>query len=145
MSYFPNNMPRPEPTMDEAAFWNFCKDRSLRFQSCVQCGTLRHPPIPMCHLCQSCEVNYREVHTDAEVYSFTVVRHASHPAVAEKLPYVVAVVEFPTMPGVRLITNLTDIHPTQVRIGMQCTIWWDDIGEGMFIPRFRPITKIATA
>jgi hypothetical protein len=23
-------------------------------------------------------------------------------------------------------------------IGMRVQLWWDDIGEGMFIPRFKP-------
>lgn len=143
MSYFPADMPRPEPTADEAGFWEYCKKRSLRFQSCARCGTLRHPPIAMCHACQSCETNYVEAPAQARVYSYTVVRHASHPAVEKMLPYVVAVVDFPQMPGVRLITNLTDIDPKKVSIGMPCTLWWDDVGDGMFIPRFRPVETAA--
>ncbi|MBK0392557.1 Zn-ribbon domain-containing OB-fold protein [Ramlibacter algicola] len=137
MSYFPDDMPRPEPTMDEAGFWEFCKDRSLRFQACTSCGTLRHPPLPMCPHCQSCGIDWKEAPPDAEVYSYTVVRHASHPAVTPRLPYVVAVVEFPALPGVRLITNITDIDPGAVRIGLPVKLWWDDIGEGMHVPRFR--------
>lgn len=82
---------------------------------------------------------------EAVIYSYTVVRHASHAAVIEKLPYVVAVVEFPMMPGVRLISNLTDMDPEQVKIGMRCTLWWDDIGGDMFVPRFRPLQATATA
>jgi uncharacterized OB-fold protein len=143
MSYFPADMPRPEPTMDEAAFWDYCSKRSLRFQSCAQCATLRHPPIPMCYRCHSCETNYVEAPMEAQVYSYTVVHHASHPAVTTKLPYVVAVVEFPTLPGVRLITNLTDVEPGEVKIGMRCSLWWDDIGDGMFVPRFRPLAQVA--
>ena len=137
MSYFPDDMPRPEPSIDEAGFWEFCKERSLRFQSCTQCGTLRHPPLPMCPRCQSCGTEWKAAPEEAEVYSFTVVHHASHPAVAARLPYVVAVVEFPAMPGVRLITNITDIDPREVRVGLRVKLWWDDVGDGMHVPRFR--------
>lgn len=138
MGYFPEDMPRPEPAPDEAGFWSHCRQRSLRFQCCVACGTLRHPPLPMCPACQSCETAWKEAPAQAEVYSFTVVHHASHPAVATRVPYVVAVLEFPGYPGVRLISNLTDLDPAQVRIGQRVTLWWDDVGDGMFLPRFRP-------
>ena len=142
MSYFPSDMPRPEPNMDEAEFWEHCKRRSLRFQACASCGTLRHPPLPMCHRCNSCDVDWKPAPEEAVVYTYTVVRHAGHKAVAERLPYVVGVVEFPGMPGVRLITNLTDIDPTQVSIGMRVRLWWDDIGDGMHVPRFSPLTEV---
>ena len=142
MSYFPADMPRPEPNADEAGFWAHCKERSLRFQSCAACGTLRHPPMPMCFRCQSCETAWKEAPEEATVYSYTVVRHAGHTAVTARLPYVVAVVEFATMPGVRLITNLTDIDPTQVAIGMKVRLWWDDIGDGMQVPRFAPAERL---
>jgi uncharacterized OB-fold protein len=47
------------------------------------------------------------------------------------------VLEFPGCPGVRLISNLTDVDPAEVRIGQRVTLWWDDVGDGMFLPRFR--------
>jgi len=74
----------------------------------------------------------------AEVFSFTVIHHASHAAVADNLPYVVGLVTFPGLPGVKLVTNITDIPPSDIRIGMPLTLWWDDIGDGMHLPRFRP-------
>jgi uncharacterized OB-fold protein len=67
-----------------------------------------------------------------------VVHHANHPAVVAKVPYVAGLVTFPDLPGVRLITNITDIAPEQVTIGAEVALWWDDIGEGMWVPRFRP-------
>jgi uncharacterized OB-fold protein len=73
------------------------------------------------------------------VYTFNVVHHASHPAVAQNLPYVGALIVFADMPGVRLISNVTNCVPSSVRIGMKVRVWWDDIGDGMFVPRFRPV------
>lgn len=138
MAYFPDDMPRPEPTMDDAAFWAACAKRRLRFQACAACGRLRHPPTPVCGACHATAVKWVDAPEEAEVYSFTVVHHASHPAVVPKLPYVVAVVTFPALPGVRLVTNITDVDPADVGIGMKLALWWDDIGEGMHVPRFRP-------
>jgi uncharacterized OB-fold protein len=79
-----------------------------------------------------------EAPSSAVVYTFCVVHHPNHPAVASRVPYVVGVVEFPSLPGVRLVTNITDVAHSAVRIGMPVSIWWDDIGGGMFVPRFRP-------
>lgn len=141
MPYFPNEMPRPVPAMNDTEFLRGCEKRHLRFQACAACGILRHPPMPICSQCHSTAEKWVEAPTTAKVYSFTVVHHASHPAVKTSLPYVVALLEFPALPGVRLISNITHVDPSEVRIGMQVDLWWDDIGEGMFLPRFRPMEK----
>lgn len=139
MAHFSKEMPRPEPNMDDAGFWQGCADRSLVFQACGQCGTLRHPPVPMCPTCHSTSVKWIKAPQHGEIFTFTVVSHASHEAVTPQLPYVVAVVQFPALPGVRLVTNITDIASGDVRIGMPVQLWWDDIGDGMHLPRFKPV------
>ena len=139
MSYFPDTMPQPTPVMYEADFWNACKEKHLRFQSCADCGHLRHPPTPICPQCHSTNIKWVDAPEEAEVFSFTVVHHASHPAVKAKLPYVVGILTFEGMDGVRLVSNVTDIPTDQVKIGMKVKIWWDDIGDGNFVPRFRPV------
>lgn len=143
MAYFPPEMPRAEPDFNDRDYWAHLGRRELRFQACAQCGTLRHPPGPMCPSCLSTEVKWVQAPPSARLFTFTVVHHASHPAVSERLPYVVALVEFDGMPGVRLVTNLTEIDPKAVRIGMPIELWWDDTGDGQVVPRFRP--AMATA
>ena len=139
MGYFSDDMPVPSPNMDDAGFWEHCARRELRFQACADCGLLRHPPIPMCGACGSARVNWVAAPQEAEVYTYTVVHHASHECVASRLPYVVAVVSFPGLGDVRLITNITDIDPAQVRIGMRLRMWWDTLSDGSHVPRFRPL------
>jgi uncharacterized OB-fold protein len=140
MAYFPSTMPGPTPNFDDREFWQACERRQLLFQTCADCGKPRHPPGPVCPSCRSLRTKWTEPEGLAEVYTYTVVHHASHEAVKERLPYVVGVVTFPDLPGVRLVTNITDIEPSLVRVGMQVRLWWDEIGGGMFIPRFSPIT-----
>lgn len=143
MAYFPEDMPRPDPDWDDRGFWDNCREQKLRFQACGNCGLLRHPPRPMCGNCQFTEVRWVEAPEEARVYSYNVVHYVSHPAVANSVPYVGAVLEFEGMPGVRLVTNITDIDTKAVRIGMTVRLWWDDIGDGMHVPRFRPIGDTA--
>ncbi|WP_417514989.1 Zn-ribbon domain-containing OB-fold protein [Minwuia sp.] len=138
MAYFPESMPGIDPTMDEAAFFAHCRNRELKFQACGTCGQVRHPPTPVCFACHSTRVAWIAAPPDAEVFSFTVVHYASHPAVSESLPYVVGLVTFPDMPGVKLVTNITDVPTDQVHVGMRVSLWWDDVGEGLFLPRYRP-------
>ena len=143
MAYFPADMPRAEPDFNDRDYWAFLGQRQLRFQACASCGLLRHPPGPMCPQCLSTDVKWVDAPPSATLFSFTVVHHASHPAVRGKLPYVVALVEFDGLPGVRLVSNLTDIDPQAVRIDMPLALWWDDMGEGQVVPRFRPATASA--
>ena len=144
MAYFPADMPEPVPTLDDAAFWDHCAAQRLRFQSCAACELPRHPPTPVCSNCGSTRVRWVEAPEHATVFTFTVVHHASHPAVTGRLPYVVAGVDFPELPNVRLVTNVTDAEPAEVRVGMSVHLWWDRLADGdargrpRYLPRFRP-------
>lgn len=138
MAIFPAGMPAPQPNFDDRGFWESCNEKRLRFQCCAQCATARHPPTPVCARCRSLEQAWKETAGRGTVYSYTVIHHASHEAVKPNLPYVVAVVEFDDVPGVRLVTNVTDVPPRDVRIGMRVELWWDRIGDASFLPRCRP-------
>lgn len=141
MAYFSEAMPAPHPNFDDRDFWAACAEKRLQFQACAECSTARHPPTPVCPHCRSFKVTWKLTAGRAEVYTHTTVHHASHEAVKPSLPYVVAVVTFPDVPGVRLVTNVTDIDPKEVRIGMALALWWDVIGDGMHIPRFKPASS----
>jgi hypothetical protein len=144
MAYFPESMPRPSPTMDDAGFWDSCRRQRLSFQACSDCEVPRHPPTPVCAHCHSLRSKWVPVSGRGEVYTFTVVHHASHPAVKDKLPYVGALITFDDLPGVRLVSNVTHCDPADVRIGMKLDLWWDDIGGDQHVPRFRPRRESAT-
>lgn len=136
--YFGAQMPVPVPQLDDTAFWRSCNERVLRFQACADCARLRHPPIPMCPHCRSVRVTWRPAPEQARVFSFTVIHHGVHTALAGRLPYVVVVLEFDGMEGVRLVSNLTDVDPREIRIGQMVALYWDEIAERRYLPRFRP-------
>ncbi len=138
MALFPENMPRVEPEMDDADFWQHCREQRLCFQTCGNCGKVRHPPTPVCGVCHSTDVTWTEAPAVAELYSYTVVHYPSHAAVRESLPYTVGLITFPDLPGVRLVSNVTDCPRAELAIGMVLELWWDDDGTGQFLPRFRP-------
>jgi uncharacterized OB-fold protein len=137
MSFFGAAQLLPRPNADDAPFWAHCAEHRLAFQQCLDCGQVTHPPIGACPRCQSLRRDWVDAPADARVYSFTWVHTAGHESVAGALPYNVAVVEFPALGQVRLVTNVLDVRPGELAIGDAVTLAWDDAGDGMRLPRFR--------
>lgn len=130
-------LPSPVPTIDDAPFWQSCREQVLRFQRCAACRRFRHPPGPGCPACASLASAWETASDDAELFAFTVVRHAVSPALLPFIPYNIAVVAFPALDGVRLISNVTDVPPEELRIGLQLVLDWQEAPNGIPLPRFR--------
>lgn len=137
MSYLPAETPFPPPEPWEQPFWDFCGQRSLRFQSCARCGVIRHPPMPVCAACHALESKWLAADSDVELFTYTVVHHPNHPALVASTPYNAALVIFPRMQGVRLVTNIVDCPNQDLRIGMPLSLVWDEPVPGRVLPRFR--------
>ena len=137
MGYFSSAFPRVVPTLDDHRFWELCAERRLCFQRCSACGRFRHPLMPICPSCQSAALTWVEVAGQGRIFSHTFVHHASHPAPADALPYNVVLVEFAECGGVRLISNVMDASPDDLRIGRLVTLAWDEGAGGQPLPRFR--------
>lgn len=101
-----------------AGFFAALQRQALAFPHCPDCDRFHWYPMKRCPHCGSQAVEWREVRGEGEVFSWTAVRHAFDPAYADRLPYVVALVEFPDAPGVRLVTNIA-ADPDSLRIGMK--------------------------
>ncbi len=115
-------------------FWDAAKERRLVAPKCSDCGTFRLPPTPYCPECQSKSVDWVELSGKAEVYSFAVVHgFPGYPDVT----LVPVVVDLPDAPGARLVTNLIDVDPADVEIGMQLTVDFHPITDGWMLPVFR--------
>lgn len=134
--YLPASLPTPAPDPWETRFWAFCADRRLMFQSCAACGRVRHPPVPVCPHCRSTEEVWLEAGDDAELFTWTVVRHPSHPDLVGRVPYVVAIAAFPSLQGVRLLTNLLGDPEQPLSAGMKLALVWQEQAPGLFLPRF---------
>ncbi|MGE0799112.1 MAG: Zn-ribbon domain-containing OB-fold protein [Lautropia sp.] len=136
MAYLPAAAGSPDPTIDDKPFWAYCAARELRFQQCAGCGRFRHPPAPACPSCRSFASRWVRARDEAELFSFTVVHYAAHPDVESALPYNVAIVRFPSFDDVRLVSNVIDVDPAALRIGMPLRLVWEEAGSGMPLPRF---------
>ena len=135
--YFPATFPAVSPTLDDRRFWALCAARRLCFQRCGDCGTLRHPPTPLCPRCQSQSCDWPEAPPIGTIFSFTVVHHPSHDAAKAAVPYNVVLVEFEGCDGVRLVSNVIDAAPGQLTVGAVVELAWDEGSGDQLLPRFR--------
>jgi uncharacterized OB-fold protein len=125
---------RPVISADTAFFWAGTSVGELRIQSCADCGTLRHPPGPMCMACGSPDAKYVVAAGIGEVFSFIVHRHP--PVPGKELPMVLALVELPE--GVRVLGELVGTAPESVHVGMAVEAAFIGIDDELTLPAWRP-------
>jgi uncharacterized OB-fold protein len=136
-SYLPDLGGIAAPQLPEhVRFWEFCARRELRFQRCGACKRWRHPPAPVCPHCGSPECTWELAPPRAELFSYTVVHHASTPALRDHVPYNVAIVAFPDLIDIRIVSNVIDARPDQLRIGMSLKLVWQEQAPGRMLPLF---------
>lgn len=128
-----NRNPWTEP------FWQAASAHRLVVPRCGACGRHRMPPSPFCPRCRSQAVEWREHDGRGELYSYTVIRHAVIPDVRDALPLIAAVVELHDADHVRLVGNLLDVEPEDVRIGSPVALSWYDVRDGDAVPCFHPL------
>jgi uncharacterized protein len=125
---------KPVRSRDTAFFWDGTAEGELRIQRCGACGTLRHPPGPMCPACGATNPGYVVAAGHGEVYSYVVHHHPPMPG--RELPFVVALVELAE--GVRVLGELLDVAPDDVRVGMPVEATFLPVDDDLALPAWRP-------
>lgn len=126
--------PRPGITKDNEFWFEGTKNGRLLIQRCAKCKTLRHPPGPMCPECHSLEWDTIEASGRGTVYSYVVNHYPKVPAF--DYPLLVAVIEL--QEGTRLISNLVDVDPADVTIGMTVECELVAMDDDLTLPQFHP-------
>jgi uncharacterized OB-fold protein len=138
MAYLPDTLLLP-PGPDDGEFWEHCDAGRLVFQGCAHCATVVHPPTPMCPGCQSTERAWVNAPREARVFTYTWAHSAAHESVKAVLPYNIVLVEFPALPGVRLVSNVVNVVPGELNFGDPLELAWEACANGRQLPRFRKI------
>ncbi|MBV8983495.1 MAG: bifunctional MaoC family dehydratase/OB-fold nucleic acid binding domain-containing protein [Acidimicrobiia bacterium] len=130
--------PRPVPprNQDNAFFWEGVDRGELLIQRCSACGQLRHPPRPMCPNCQALEWDTVQSSGKGEVFSFIIPHYPQVPFL--DYPYVVAVIALEE--GTRLISNVIDIDPHAVDVGMPVEVKFVKVHDELTLPLFAPVS-----
>jgi uncharacterized OB-fold protein/acyl dehydratase len=126
--------PRPALTQDNAFWFEGARQHRLLIQRCKRCGTLRHPPRPMCSECRSYEWDVVDAAGRGTVYSFVVNHYPQVPAF--DYPLAVGLIELEE--GTRLVANVSGVDPADIRVGMSVEVEWVDHDADLSLPAFRP-------
>ena len=137
--FFPDGMPPPLANATSLPFWEAAAEHRLVVQRCSDCAHTRFPPAPICPECREGAFDWLEVPGGGSVYTYTTMHR---PVAADMpLPFVIAVVALDDSGGLRMISNLVDIDPAQVEIGMRVELVWEDMSDELAVPRFRPVAR----
>jgi uncharacterized OB-fold protein len=118
--------PIPDPTT--APFWDACKEGRLMIGLCRDTGRHFFPPRGVSPFTLSPHVDLVAASGQGTLYSYTVMR--------VKEPYIAAMVELAE--GPRVFTNLVDVAPEAVRIGMALRLVFVPTEGGAPVPMFAP-------
>jgi uncharacterized OB-fold protein len=129
--------PLPSVTAEGAPFWEAARRGALATQHCLACDRQQFPPRRLCMHCGARELDWRTVSSRGEIYSFTIVHRAPEPSFLADVPYVVAVIDLPE--GGRMMTNIIDCPPGQVRVGMQVEAVFEAVNSDVTLIKFRPV------
>ncbi len=126
----------PEVTERNQHFWRGGASGRLHVQACDSCSRYLHPPTVMCRWCGSQSIRPVGVSGRGVVYSFTVNRYAWQPDLPP--PYVIALVDLVEQEGLRVMSNIVDVDPDDVTVGMEVEATFAEHGD-VFVPLFRPV------
>lgn len=137
MSESASEYTKPLPVLEGFSkdFYEFCKQGELRFQRCKACGAWRHMPREMCAECGSWEWEWAKSSGRGQVFTWTVVNRALHPAFRNSVPLAPVVVELEE--GVRLLSEVQDCAPEELKIGMPVEVVFDAVTPAISLPKFR--------
>jgi uncharacterized OB-fold protein len=128
--------PAPLLTDDNEGYWLAAAEGRLVIEQCRSCSRFHHPPRPMCPDCHSVDMQWTEVVGTGTVYSYALLHHPQHPAFSYPVPAVLVDLD----EGVRVLSNLVDIDPEQIRIGLPVEVTFEPTSHDLAVPVFRPRT-----
>jgi 3-oxo-4,17-pregnadiene-20-carboxyl-CoA hydratase alpha subunit len=127
--------PRPSLTHDQLFWFDGLKEGRLLIQKCSNCGTLRHPPGPMCRQCRSLEWHAIEAAGGGSIHSYVVVHYPQIPS----LDYPNQVVLVDLDEGVRVVANTVDTTREQLEIGARVRLEVQRCDDDLALPFFRVV------
>jgi uncharacterized protein len=122
----------PSVDADDQYFWDGVREHRLLLQQCASCGTLRHPPVPMCGVCHATEWTTSEAQGTGTVHSWVVSKPPSAPTDPGRIVVLVELTE-----GLRIVGNLVDVEQADVRNEMPVEVCFREY-DGVVLPQFRP-------
>lgn len=130
----------PRVDADGAPYWEAAGRHELRIQRCEECGTTRFYPRVLCPKCWSQEATWIETRGEGEIVSWSLIRRAPFPALADRVPYVVALVDLPE--EVRVFAHIVGAKPEETEVGAAVVVEFEAISDDVTLPVFRLASSV---
>ena len=124
-------VPVPEPSAVSAPFWDATRNRELHMQRCGDCARLVWYPRAVCPHCAGLELRWERLSGKGIVYAASVHHRAALPALADKVPYTVVLVDLEE--GARIMSNVFGQPPG---VGEAVSLAWTRLPDGRHLPAF---------
>lgn len=131
---------KPVPVPDEisAPFFDGAREGRLMLQHCTACRAWSFPVRERCPNCFAASLEWRQASGHGSLYTYTVMHQVMNPGFASSVPYNVAQIDLEE--GVRMTSNVIGIGNEALRVGMRLEAVFEDVGDGVRLPKFRPVT-----
>ena len=129
--------PLPVPTDVSRPFWDGLREHRVLVQYSPSTDRWVFYPRSLAPGSLADDLVWREVSGRATLYTFAVAHRPTAPPWADSLPQLLAVVELAE--GPRLTSELVDVSPEDVRIGMALVPVFEDVpGSDVTLLKFAP-------
>jgi uncharacterized protein len=130
---------RPEPPVTDvsAPFWEATRTGTYLLQWCTTCQLPVFFPRAVCPRCLTDTLEWRPASGRGTVYAVTVEHHAMDPRMADRVPFAVALIDLDE--GVRVMSNVVNCAPEDVRVGQAVTMVWEPLPDGRQLALFEPV------
>lgn len=139
MTELARELPSPAPAVENetAPFWEATAQGVLKLPHCDDCRQTFWQPRAICPLCQGQRISWTTASGRGTLYSYSITSRGIEDFA--ELTYVLALVELAE--GPKLLTNVVDVAPDDLRIGDELEVVFSDTGAGTALPRFRPVSR----
>jgi hypothetical protein len=129
---------RPVPVPDEisAPFFDGAREGRLMLQHCTACDGWSFPVRERCPHCFAAKPEWRAASGKGTLYTFAIMHQVMNPGFAKDVPYNVSQIDLAE--GVRMVANVVGVPNDALRVGMELEVFFDDVGDGVRVPKFRP-------
>lgn len=114
-----------------------CARGELHYHRCADCGRAQLHPRRHCGYCHGHDLAWQRSAGQGEIFSHTTVHRAPNAAFVAQLPYVIVLIDMAE--GFRLMTNLLDCEPANVRIGLPVRLIFREDASGRWLPQAVPV------
>jgi uncharacterized OB-fold protein len=122
------------PSALDRRYFEAAAQGHLIVQRCEGCDHRQFPPKMLCTNCGA-EPAWIETEGAGQINTFTIVRRHGVEPFAGMVPFVLAMIDLPE--GVRLMGNVTDVHPESVHVGQHVVAYALRIDAQMALPLWR--------